>query len=108
MTKKINADAEFIGYTLGLECWVKRQLTLVRVEYSRNTDGTVTLQAVSGRNLESYGPRWSTTITHQAFAARPDDPCNNVQEARWALTQLGLRPARDEARERAEYDTWQR
>ena len=80
--------SKFIGYTLGLECnGHGRAGKMVKVEYSRNEDGTVVLAAVSGNNLASLNQR--KTITAGEFEARPTDAYSGISEARWALGKLG-------------------
>lgn len=84
---------KFIGYTVGLECWAREKLTLVKIEYSKGKNESVRLNAVSGHNLSSIAPKLSKVIPADTFAARPVDPYDSTVEAVWALQQLGLRPA---------------
>jgi hypothetical protein len=80
----------FLGYTAGLECWIKKRVVITKVEYSRESDG-VCLRAVSGSNLEPL-PHWSTKISTAEYENRPVS-ANSTTEAIWALRQLRLQPA---------------
>ena len=89
---------KFIGYTLGLECFVEGQpgIKSVKIEYSEEGD-QIKLQAVSGHNLERFGRKFGaefgTKISRAAYDNRPADPYDDVAEAVWALAQVGLAPA---------------
>ena len=80
--------AKFIGYTVGLECNKGEQVgKLVKVEYSRNSDHTVSLSAVSGRNHAKLPG--AAVISAEQYEDRPSDPYDNIAEARWALAKVG-------------------
>lgn len=81
----------FIGYTVGIECWIGNTIKLVKCEYSR-IDGGIMIHAVSGNNLGRIGGR-SKIITQDAFENRPTDSYNDTVEAIWALKQIGLTPS---------------
>ena len=78
---------EFIGYTTGLTATRAERAKLVKVEYSKNAVGGVTLQVVSGYNLEKTAGK--KAITAEEFSARPVDIYDSVIEARWALKLCG-------------------
>lgn len=81
---------KFIGYTVGLECFVEdRGIQMVKIEYSEAPDG-VKLQAVSGRNLGAFARRISKKISRDEFDNRP---AGNIEQAIWAMGLVGLRPA---------------
>ncbi len=84
--------SNFIGYTIGLNCRA-RGVANTKVEYSRVDANTIQLQAVSGLNLGSMGPKYRATISKHAFQNRPHDAYDSSVEAIWALAQVGLRPA---------------
>jgi hypothetical protein len=77
----------FIGYTCGLMASKNGISKLVKVEYSTNKYNGITLQVVSGYNLEKTSGKKS--ISKDDFNNRPHDPYNNVSEATWALGQCG-------------------
>lgn len=79
----------FIGYTVGLECWVGQRLTIAKIEYTRLRDGSISLQPVSGHNLAQLPGGW-TRVTADEFDNRPTDPANSTAEAVWALRRAGL------------------
>ena len=86
--------SKFIGYTVGLECFVgDTGIKSVSVEYSEEQDGKITLQAVSGRNLQSFGGNYHATITRSVFESRPVDAYDKIPEAVWALDMCKLCPA---------------
>lgn len=90
-----NEMGKFIGYTVGLECFVdypSKVIRPIKIEYSEAEQG-VKLQAVSGNNLSSYGGKYSKIISREAFDARPVDAYKKTQEAIWALKIVGLTPA---------------
>ena len=91
--------AKFIGYTVGLEANNGHSQVgkMVKVEYSRNSDNTVTLRPVSGRNLAAMGLK--KTISSEDFDNRPCDPYSNAEEAMWALRQVGWSPMADDCAE---------
>ena len=94
--------SKFIGCTVGLDCsgntkWNKAVSKLVRVEYSKNEDGTVTLQAVSGHN--GAITQGNVTLTEKAFEERPRDN-DKINEARWALNACGWSLMHDDYTER--------
>lgn len=78
--------AKFIGYTVGLECnGFDRVGVMAKVEYSRNADGSVSLQAVSGRSLGKLKSKLAF-VTAEQYEDRSSD---SIEEARWALAQVG-------------------
>ena len=77
---------EFICATVGLQAQRRGRAGLVKAEYYRNADGSVTLRAVSGRSLASMPG--SLTISGEDFADRPINPYNATREALWALRLL--------------------
>ena len=83
---------KFIGMTAGLECngngFVGK---MIRIEYQRNADGSVSLVSVSGNTLARYKNVKAVVITKDQFVNRPTDPYNNIEEAQWALHQCGWR-----------------
>lgn len=84
----------YIGGTIGLECTTPDgHIRLVRVEFYLVPQG-IKLQAVSGQNLASFGPRFSKTITQDDYDDRPRDPYAGTTEAIWAMALVGLRPTR--------------
>ena len=84
---------KFIGYTVGLECFVgKTGIKSVKVEYSEAEGGKIKLRAVSGRNLESFGGMYAATISREAFDARDARADNKIPEAIWALGMCNLTP----------------
>jgi len=85
--------SNFIKYTIGLECWAGKRLSLVKVECSHLPNNLVELQAVSGHNLASLPKQYSTAITSAEWEDRPFDPYDDTVEAIWALKKLGLAPA---------------
>jgi hypothetical protein len=84
--------SKFIGYTVGLECWINGSIKMVKCEYSR-IDGGVMIRAVSGNNLGRFGGGHSKNISQETYEARPIDCYNDTIEAIWALKQIGLSPA---------------
>lgn len=84
--------SNFIGYTVGLECWINDAIKMVKCEYSR-IDSGVMINAVSGNNLGRIGGGRSKNISQEAFETRPIDSYDNTVEAIWALKQIGLIPA---------------
>ena len=78
---------EFIGYTVGLQASNGSVSKLVQVEYTRNADRSVGLKVVSSRNLAAS--KGFAKLTAEEFADRPQDACNNIAEARWALGKCG-------------------
>lgn len=86
----------FIGSTVGLECnGFDRVGKMIKVEYTRNPDRTVTLSAVSGRNgCKTNG---GVTLSADQFSNRPSDPYDNIKEARWALNLVGWSLMSDDA-----------
>ena len=64
-----------IGGTIGLDC-NGHGFTgkLVRIEYERNDDGTVTLSSISGRNLGTIDRASRVTLSADEFSNRPHDP----------------------------------
>ncbi len=84
--------SNFIGYTVGLECWINDAIKMVKCEYSR-IDGGVMIHAVSGNNLGRIGGGHSKNISQEAFEARPTDSYDDTVEAIWALKQIGLTPS---------------
>lgn len=84
--------SNFIGYTVGLECWINGEVKMVKCEYSR-TGGGVMIHAVSGNNMGRFGGGHSKKISQEAFETRLTDPYNDTVEAIWALKQIGLTPA---------------
>jgi len=79
--------SEFIGYTVGLLASNEATSTLLKVEYTRGKDGSVLLCAVSGNTLaKAYG---KCKVSAEEFADRPNDPYDNIKEARWALGKCG-------------------
>lgn len=80
--------SKFVGYTAGLECDGHGIVgKLVKVEYSRLSDGRIKLQATSGRDLSAVAG--SKVITQAEFEDRPSDPYDTILEARWALQLCG-------------------
>lgn len=77
----------FMNYTTGLLASKNGEAMLVKVEYSKNKDGGVTLQVVSGRNLEKTSGK--KALSRQEFDDRPTDPYDSIVEAKWALAQCG-------------------
>lgn len=86
----MNAKDEFIGYSVGLDCFVGGKIRVVKVEFSRTAAGNVKLSVVSGHSLELIPGRWTT---YMGFEAYQDRPTNKVDQAVWALSKLGLKPA---------------
>ena len=73
--------SKFIGYTVGLECNGHDMMAqMVKVEYIRQADESVTLQAINGRNLSTL--KGTARVTAENFSNRPD---GDVEQARWAL-----------------------
>ncbi len=91
MTAK-KSTGEFIGYTIGLECWINNRLKMVKCEYTRAGDG-VRIHAVSGHSLGRFDGGHSKVISKEEFRNRPDDPYDDIVEAIWALEQIGLSPS---------------
>lgn len=83
--------SKFIGYTVGLECWIDGAIKMVKVEYSEEHDGYVKLQAVSGHNLTSFGAHHSANIKREKFDNRELN--DKTEQAIWALKAIGLTPA---------------
>lgn len=83
--------SEFIGYTIGLECWVNDAIKMVKCEYSR-TDNGVMIHAVSGNNLGRIGGGYCKNISSEEFEARPVTAYDDTVEAIWALKKIGLSP----------------
>ena len=79
--------SELIGYTVGLMASNGQASKLVKVEYTRNADRSVSLKVVSGRN-QAFA-EGKSKVTAEEFADRPNDPYNNIAEARWALGLCG-------------------
>lgn len=78
----------FLQYTLALEAVRPPQARKqVRVACTRNDDGTVTLKAVDGRSLRCI--KGIAVVTASEFEARPTGPLLTLDEARWALKQVG-------------------
>ena len=84
--------SNFIGYTVGLECWVNDAIKIVKCEYSF-IEGGVMIHAVSGNNLGRIGGGHSKNISQEAFDDRPTAYYDDTVEAIWALKQIGLTPA---------------
>ena len=81
--------AKFIGCTVGLECNNGGLVgKMVRVEYSRASDGSVSLHAVNGRTGRAL-PGQKVVLSAEAFSDRPADPYDDIKEARWALNLVG-------------------
>jgi len=87
----IQQTEKFIGYTLGLECWVNDRLIMTKVEYSK-TDAGVVLRAVSGRNLSAL-PTYQVMLSQAEFEERPVSAVDKIPQTIWALGKLGLKPA---------------
>lgn len=85
--------SNFIGYTIGLECWVDGKIRSVKIEYAKTSNDSVRLSAVSGKNLDSFGSKYSTTISRPDFEARTTGPYSPSDEAIWALSAVGLTPS---------------
>lgn len=87
------APATFIGYSIGLlartEFRGRKMRLLVKVEFVREADGSVTLRAKNGHNLNDLpGVK---NITAEEYDARPDtrDANGDVAHARWAFGLVG-------------------
>lgn len=92
------ATVGFIGYTIGLEANRSPVIgKMVKVEYSRNKDGSVKLNAVSGRDLSKM--QGHAVLSAEQFANRPQDAYNDVKEAKWALRHCGWSLMSDDCEE---------
>lgn len=80
---------EFIGYTIGLECWINNAIKMVKCEYSRTNNG-IMIHAVSGNNLGRIGGGHCKTISSEEFETRPVNAYDDTVEAIWALKKIGL------------------
>ena len=89
----MSKNSKFIGGTIGLQACGHGRNTLVRIEYSRNQDGSVLLSAVSGHNLARMPG--AKTISGDYFEDRPHDPYDDTREAQWALELLGYKTVGD-------------
>lgn len=78
----------FIGYTIGLEASRGPVMgKMVKIEYSKNKDGSVKLTAVSGRDLSKM--QGHAVIAASEFEDRPQNAYDSVAEAKWALGKCG-------------------
>ncbi|MDH1557080.1 hypothetical protein N5E86_21755 [Stutzerimonas stutzeri] len=87
----------FIGYTIGLQArtnTIKRS-TLVKAEFERNEDGSVSIKAVSGHTLAPIGGIAVVNISAEQWDERPRDPYNDTRQAIWALDLLGFSVVND-------------
>ena len=80
----------FLGYTVGVECWVNDRIILVRCEYLQLLEGTL-IRAVSGRTLSALKGVKSAHVSDSEFEDRPRGAYQKVEEAIWALDKLGLK-----------------
>jgi hypothetical protein len=82
--------SEYIGSTAGLNCTLPKSSkpTLIKIEFYRNSDSSVTLQPVSGWSLSKISH--STTISNTEFSTRPVNVYNCITEAIWAMQRCGL------------------
>jgi len=81
---------EYIRSTIGLQSShddLKRP-TLIRAEFYRNNDDSVTIKAVSGHNLSPIRSIKNVTISADEYNNSPDDPYDDSVEALWALRKL--------------------
>lgn len=86
----MNANDKFLGYTIGLNCFVENRIKLVKVEYAMTKRGHVKLSLVSGHSLELIPYIWDVLITMEEYQGRPTD---KAEQAIWALNKIGMKPA---------------
>ncbi|HEY6612743.1 MAG TPA: hypothetical protein VIZ86_16640 [Pseudomonas sp.] len=77
----------FIGYSAGLHMSGHGITALVKAEFERNEDGSVTMSAVSARTLGRMPG--TLTVNGLDWDERPTDPHDQAREAIWALGLLG-------------------
>lgn len=81
---------KFIKSTIGLRAYnASIGSKLIRVEFYKNANGSVTLKVVDGHNLNQIKRSGIVTISNEEWQDAPWDASDDCVEAKWAMRKCG-------------------